>query len=58
MRRNPPVFLNHWRAKLASLLLAAVLWLAIKHGIAYSPTRPASDTPPPAVTPSLPTSRA
>ena len=47
MRRNQWFFLNHWRAKLASLVLATVLWLVIKHGIAYSPALPS--LPPPNV---------
>ena len=47
MRRNSRFFLNHWRAKLASLVLATVLWFVIKRGIAYTPSLPTSLPPPP-----------
>ena len=47
MPRTQRSFFKHWRAKLASLVLATVLWLVIKHGIAYTPAPP--PVPPPNV---------
>jgi len=60
MRLTSRIFLNHWRAKLGSLLLATVLWLVIKHGIAYSPILTSPVAPPASVSPqnALPLPRA
>lgn len=46
MKRLGAIFVHNWRAKLASLAVATILWLVVKHGIArtYGP----SPLPPPA----------
>ena len=41
------ILLNHWQAKLTSLILASVLWYLIKQGVGRTPERH-SPTPPPA----------
>ncbi|MFM8983157.1 MAG: hypothetical protein ACKOLA_09685, partial [Spartobacteria bacterium] len=41
------ILLNHWQAKLTSLILASVLWYLIKQSVGRTPERP-SPTPPPA----------
>jgi hypothetical protein len=48
MKRLPLILLHNWRAKLGSLAVATVLWLVIKHGIAYAPNSPPPPLPPPA----------
>jgi hypothetical protein len=45
MRQLLHFFTYNWRPKLGSLVVATLLWLVIKHGIAYAPTLP----PPPAL---------
>ena len=50
MKRLRSIFVHNWRAKLASLAVATVLWLVIRHGIAYAPSLP----PPPPLQPAVP----
>ena len=38
------ILLNHWQAKLTSLILASVLWYLIKQSVGRTPERP---SPPP-----------
>ena len=45
------ILLNHWQAKLTSLILAAVLWYLIKQGVGRTPERPSLSRPVPAETP-------
>jgi hypothetical protein len=47
MKRLQQIFVHNWRAKLCSLAVATVLWLVIKHGIAYAPSLPPPALPPP-----------
>ena len=49
MKRLKHIFSYNWRPKLASLAVATVVWLVIKHGIAYAPTLPPPPLPPPSV---------
>ncbi len=52
MKRLQHFFTYNWRAKLASLALATVVWLVVKHGIAYAPAQqPPPPLPPPAIGP-------
>jgi YbbR domain-containing protein len=48
------ILLNHWQAKLTSLILAAVLWYLIKQGVGRTPERPSLSRPVPAETPKPP----
>jgi hypothetical protein len=41
------ILLNHWQAKLTSLVLASVLWYLIKQSVGRTPERP-NPPPPPA----------
>ena len=49
MKRLQHFLVHNWRAKLGSLLVATVLWVVIKHGIAYAPS-----LPPPQIAPAAP----
>ncbi len=40
MPGKPRSLLKHWRAKLGSLVLAAVLWFVIKQGITHPLPQP------------------
>ncbi len=45
------ILLNHWQAKLTSLILAAVLWYLVKQGVGRTPERPSPSLPIAAETP-------
>jgi hypothetical protein len=42
------ILLNHWQAKLTSLILASVLWYLIKQSVGRIPERPSPQPTPPA----------
>jgi hypothetical protein len=39
------ILLNHWQAKLTSLILASVLWYLIKQSVGRTPERPSLSRP-------------
>ena len=38
MNRWKSILLNHWRLKLASLVVATLVWLALRHAIRQGPS--------------------
>lgn len=48
------ILLNHWQAKLTSLILASVLWYLIKQGVGRIPERSSFTRPIAAETPNPP----
>jgi hypothetical protein len=52
MKHLTLIVVHNWRAKLASLVVATIVWLVVRHGIAYAPSLPPPPLPPvPAETP-------
>ncbi len=51
MHRWKSVLLDHWRAKLVSLTVAALVWFALRHALGQIPAGFTSAEPAPSVAP-------